>query len=150
MPLDTTPELAFAFEARVRVGPPLDLGDRRIVPILSGTFEGPEIRGRVVPGGADSQILRADGVMELEARYVLETDRGELISVVNRGIRRASPEVIAKLRAGLPADPSLVYCRTTPVFVTAAPELQWLTRSVFVGSADRYTEEVVIRFWRLT
>jgi hypothetical protein len=147
--LDTTPELEFLFEARVKVGVPLELGNRRIVPILEGTFEGPELRGRVLPGGADWQELRADGVVELEARYPLETDRGQLVYVRNCGIRHASPETMADLRAGRVVDPALVYCRTVPVFETAAPELQWLTRSVFIGVADRYPSEVVIRFWRV-
>jgi hypothetical protein len=149
MPLDTTPELAFAFELRVQVGPPAIFASHRSVPILGGTFEGPEVRGRVLAGGVDRQVIRADGSMDLHARYTLETDRGELISVVNRGIRRASPEVMERLRAGLAVDPALVYCRTSPVFATQAPELQWLTRSVFVGSADRYPDAVVVRFWRV-
>lgn len=147
--MGTTIELTPLLEARVQVGAPLDLGERRIVPILGGTFEGPEIRGRVLPGGADWQRVRADGVVELEARYTLETDRSQLIYVCNRGLRHAPPEVMEQLRAGLAVDPSQVYCRTTPVFETAAPELEWLTRSVFIGSADRHPAEVVIRFWRV-
>ena len=153
MPLDTTPELVPLLKARVQVGAALELGERRIVPILGGTFiiqsEGPEIRGRVLPGGADWQLVRADGVVELEARYTLETGSGQLIYVRNCGIRHASPEAMEKLRAGIAVDPALIYCRTVPVFETAAPELQWLTRSVFVGSADRHPAEVVVRFWRV-
>lgn len=147
--MDTTPELEFAFEVRVQVGAPLELGIRRIVPILEGTFEGPQLRGRVLPGGADWQEFRADGVVELEARYTLETDHGQLIYVRNCGIRHASPETMEKMRAGIAVDPASVYCRTVPAFETAAPELQWLTRSVFIGAADRYPAEVVIRFWRV-
>jgi hypothetical protein len=148
--LDTTPELVPVLEARVQVGAALELGNRRIVPILGGTFEGPEIRGLVLPGGADWQLVRADGVVELEARYTLETGRGQLIYVRNRGIRHAPPEIMEQLRKGAAVDPARVYCRTTPVFETAAPDLQWLTRSIFVGSADRYPSEVVLRFWRIT
>ncbi|HEY4365091.1 MAG TPA: DUF3237 domain-containing protein [Bryobacteraceae bacterium] len=147
--MDTTPELEFLFEARVKVGVPLELGNRRIVPILKGTFEGPELRGRVLPGGADWQELRADGVVELEARYTLETDSGQLIYVRNCGIRHASPDTMADLRAGRWVDPARVYCRTVPEFETAEPELQWLTRSVFIAAADRYPSEVVLRFWRV-
>jgi len=109
----TPPELVFAFEARVQVGPPVDVGPvpggrRRIIPILGGTFEGSGLRGRVLPGGADWQIVRADGLGELDTRYTLETDDGKLIYVQNAGIRHASPEVTAKLMAGQPVDPSLV------------------------------------------
>ncbi len=148
------PELVFAFEARVQVGPPLDIGPvpggrRRIVPILSGTFEGPGLKGRVLPGGADWQIVRADGLGELDTRYTLETDDGKLIFVQNAGIRHASPEVAAKLMAGQPVDPSLVYFRTVPKFETSAPELGWLMRSIFVGTGERYPAEVLLRFWKI-
>ena len=153
-----TPKLAFAFEARVQVGPPMDLGPipggrRRIVPILSGTFEGPgdgkSLKGRVLPGGADWQIVRADGLGELDTRYTLETEDGKLIYVQNAGIRHAPPEITAKLMKGEPVDPSLVYFRTVPKFETSAPELAWLTRSIFVGIGERYPSDVLIRFWRL-
>jgi hypothetical protein len=148
------PELVLAFELRVQVGPPLDVGPipggrRRIVPILSGTFEGSGMKGRVLPGGADWQIVRADGLGELDTRYTLETDDGKFIYVQNAGIRRASPEVTAKLMAGQPVDPSLVYFRTVPRFETSAPELAWLMRSIFIGTGERYPADVLMRFWKL-
>jgi Protein of unknown function (DUF3237) len=136
------------------VGPPLDVGPvpggrRRIIPILSGTFEGSGMKGRVLPGGADWQIVRADGLGELDTRYTLETDDGKFIYVQNAGIRHASPEVTAKLMAGQPVDPALVYFRTVPKFETSAPELAWLMRSIFVGTGERYPADVLMRFWRL-
>ena len=148
------PELSLAIEARAQVGPPLDLGSitagrRRIIPILGGTFEGSGIRGRILTGGADWQIVRSDGVAELDTRYTLETDDGKLIYVQNAGIRHASPEVTAKLMKGEPVDPSLVYFRTVPKFETSAPELAWLTRSIFVGTGERYPADVLLRFWKL-
>jgi hypothetical protein len=152
----------FAFEARVQVGPPLDVGPvpggrRRIIPILGGAFEGPgdgpekgmPMKGRVLPGGADWQIVRADGLGELDTRYTLETEDGQLIYVQNAGIRHASPEVTARLMKGEPVDPALVYFRTVPKFETSAPELAWLMRSIFVGTGERYPAEVLIRFWKL-
>jgi hypothetical protein len=148
------PPLQLAFEARVQVGPPIEMGlvphgRRRIVPILGGTFEGANVKGRVLPGGADWQIIRSDGVAELDTRYTLETDRGSLVYVQNRGIRHAPPEVMQRLLAGEAVDPALVYFATTPIFETAAPELQWLTRAIFVGTGERHPLAVVIRFWRL-
>lgn len=148
------PGLVFAFELRVEVGAPLEVGQlpqglRRIVPILRGTFEGPAIKGRVVPGGADWQMIGADGFSKLDTRYTLETDSGRLIYVQNGGIRHAPPEVMQRLLRGEAVDPTLVYFRTVPTFETSAPELQWLTRSVFVGTGERYPSEVVIRFWRV-
>src|ERR1041384_3460711 len=101
----TAPQLEFALEIRAQLGPPLDLGPvpggrRRIVQILGGTFEGSDLKGRVLPGGADWQIVRADGLAELDTRYTLETDDGKLIYVQNPGIRHAPPEVTAKLMKG--------------------------------------------------
>ena len=113
-------------------------------------FEGSGLKGRVLPGGADWQIVRADGLGELDTRYTLETDDGKLIYVQNAGIRHASPEVTAKLMAGQPVDPSLVYFRTVPKFETSAPELAWLMRSIFVGTGERYPADVLIRFWKLS
>src|ERR1700736_3448224 len=98
------PRLELIFAAAVSVGPPLDLGDvgkgrRRIVPITGGEFSGPDIRGQVVPGGADWQILRSDGVSELEARYTLRTDDGALIDVRNFARRHGPAEVMSALAA---------------------------------------------------
>ena len=153
-PRPPAPGLAFAFEARVQVGPPLEVGQtprgvRRIVPILRGTFEGPGIKGRVLPGGADWQMIGSDGFSELDTRYTLETDTGRIIYVQNAGMRHAPPDVMQRLLRGEPVDPSLVYFRTVPRFETSAPELQWLTRAVFVGTGERYPGDVVIRFWRV-
>jgi hypothetical protein len=148
------PRLVFAFELRAQVGPPLVVGQvpagtRRIVQITGGTFEGPGIKGKVVPGGADWQIIRADGFSELDTRYTLETDKGQTIYVQNAGMRHAPPDVMKKLLAGQTVDNALVYFRTVPKFETAAPELQWLTRAIFVGLGERYPNDVVVRFWRL-
>ena len=148
------PRLTLAFEVRATVGPPLDVGEvpqgrRRIVAITGGTFEGSGIRGKVLPGGADWQIIRSDGFSELDTRYTLETDKGQIIYVQNAGIRHAAPDVMKRLLAGDVVDPSLVYFRTVPTFETASPELQWLTRAIFVGTGERYPNDVRIRFWRV-
>jgi len=148
------PKLTFAFEVRATVGSPLEVGNvaqgrRRIVPITGGTFEGPGLRGTVMNGGADWQIIRADGFTELDTRYTLETDKGQIIYVQNAGMRHAAPDVMKKLLAGELVDPTLVYFRTVPKFETAATDLQWLTRSVFIGMGERYPNDVRIRFFKL-
>src|SRR4029453_17185205 len=96
------PKLTLAMTLRVQVGAPMELGDvpggrRRIIPILGGTFEGPNVRGKVLAGGADWQIVRADGLAELDTRYALQTDSGKLVYIQNAGIRHAPPEVTKKL-----------------------------------------------------
>ena len=128
------PRLTFAFELRVQVGAPVEMGEvpggrRRIIPILGGTFAGPQIKGKVLPGGADWQIVRADGLAVLDTRYALETDKGERVYIQNVGVRHAPPDVTARLLAGEAVDPNLVYFRTTPVFETSAPRCS--------GSRDR-------------
>lgn len=107
------------------------------------------MRGRVLPGGADWQTIDADGVSRLDARYALETDGGALIAVRSRGVRHAPPDVMARLHAGEAVDPALVYFKTTAMFETAAADLQWLTRSVFVGTGERRPLEAIIRFWQV-
>ena len=148
------PGLEFAFELFAEVADPIVVGEmpngtRRIIDILGGTFEGPSVKGRLVPGGADWQIVREDGFTELDTRYMLETDTGHLIYVTNIGIRHAAPEVMARLNAGEEVEQSEIYFRAIPEFETAAPELEWLMRSIFVSTGERYPNGVVIRYWRV-
>jgi len=148
------PKLEFAFEVRAEVADPTVVGEmpngtRRIVNILGGTFEGPKLKGKVVPGGADWQIIRKDGFTEVDARYTLQTDSGRLIYVSNVGMRHAAPEVMKRLNAGERVDPAEVYFRSVPKFETSAPELEWLTRSVFIATGERYPNGVLIRFFRV-
>ena len=150
----TPPKLEFAFEIVADIGAPLDLGitphgRRRIIPVNGGRFEGPKIRGRVLPGGADWQILRADGFAELDARYTLETETGALIYVSNRGMRHGPAEVLAKINAGENVDPGSYYFRTVATFETGAPECEWLMKAIFIAAAERYADKVIVRFWRV-
>ena len=148
------PALEFAFEVRAEVADPTIVGEvpagtRRIIDIVGGTFDGPKLKGIVRPGGADWQIVRADGFTEVDARYTLETEAGDLIYVSNLGIRHAPPDVIRRLNAGELVDQTQIYFRSVPKFETAAPELQWLMRSIFVATGERYPNGVVIKFWRV-
>jgi len=153
----SSPHLTLTLEVRAQVGEPVDVGAvpggrRRLVPIIGGTFEGYgglTVKGRILPGGSDTQLIHADGLTEADARYTLETDRGQLILVRNRGLRHAPADVMQELLAGRRVDPLRVYFRTTPTFETAAPELQVLTRSIFVGAGERYPEDVLLRFFRV-
>src|SRR4249920_3803810 len=112
---------------RVSVASPQNVGavphgTRRIVPLIGGDFEGPRLRGTVLPGGsADWLLLRADGVLELDLRVTLRTDDGALISMRSFGLRHGPPEVMAAIAHGETVDPSTYYFRTTPRFETAQP-----------------------------
>jgi hypothetical protein len=148
------PVLTFAFELRATVGPPQEIGEvrggrRRIVPITGGTFIGPQLRGTVLPGGADWQLMQPDGFAALDTRYTIRTEAGVLIHVRNAGMRHGPADVMQRLMAGEIVDPALVYFRTLPRFETSSPDLQWLTRAIFVGVGARYPDEVVIRFYKL-
>ena len=112
-------------------------GTRVFVPIGSGDFEGPRLRGRVLPGGGDWTLLRGDGVLELDLRLTLETDDGALIHMRSFGLRHGPPEVIAALGRGESVDPSTYYFRTTPRFETGHPKYAFLNLLLAVSSGDR-------------
>ena len=111
---------------------------------MGGTVEGPRLPGRVLPGGADIQIIRSDGLTEIAARYVIEAGDGALIIVENTGLRRGPPEAMAKILRGEAVDPALIYFRTAPRFETGAPAHAWLMRGLFVATAERHPEHVAI------
>ena len=112
-------------------------GTRVTAPIPGGHFEGPRLRGKVLPGGGDWTLLRADGVLELDLRVTLETDDGALIYLTSFGLRHGPAEVIAALGRGEAVDPSAYYFRTTPRFETAHAKYAFLNRLVAVAYGDR-------------
>lgn len=124
-------------------------GMRRLIPILGGKVRGQGWQARVLPGGADFQLLVSDTLAELDARYVLETDAGELIYVRNRALRSGPPELMARLARGEPVDPAAIYFRCAPSFETASPTLRWINERMFVGTGRRDPQQVVLRFFEL-
>jgi hypothetical protein len=148
------PQLEFVFEAKVTVDPALDLGDlgkgrRRVVPIIGGDFTGPQISGTVLPGGADWQILRSDGVAELEACYTLQADDGALIAVRNLALRHGPADVMAALAAGRPVEPGSYYFRGATFFETSATRYLWLTNHIVICTGHREAAMVTVRFYRV-
>jgi hypothetical protein len=153
LPQLSAPRLEFVFAAHVTVGEPLDLGHvgkrrRRIVPITGGEFFGPAMRGVVLGGGADWQIIRADGVTELEARYTLQSDDGALIHVRNMALRHGPPEVMAQLAAGRDVEPGTYYFRGATFFETSAEPYAWLSRHIVVCTGHREPSLVKVEFYR--
>ena len=151
---ESPPTLEFVFAAHVTVDRPLDLGDvgkggRRIVPITGGEFSGPQLRGKVVPGGADWQIVRHDGVAELEARYTLQTDDDALIYVRNHALRHGPAEVIAALAAGRSVDASSYYFRGATFFETGVARYAWITRQIIVCTGERQAAGVNLKFYQV-
>ncbi|GGX33028.1 UPF0311 protein [Pigmentiphaga litoralis] len=148
------PRFCFFADLQVQVAAPQDVGQttcgvRRLVPIIGGTAVGDGWRARVLPGGADVQRVVNDRLAELDARYVLELDGGDLIYVHNRAIRSGPAELIARLMRGEAVDPADLYFRCCPRFETASPALAWTSERMFFGHGARHPDKVVMRFFEL-
>ena len=146
-----TPELktkyVFTITARiadVTIAGDIGHGVRRIIPITGGEVKGEGVNGKVLPFGADFQIIRPDELIDLEAKYAFETDDGAVVYVENKGIRFGPVELLQKLKRGEPVDPRLIYFRTVPKFETGHENYRWLMEHIFVGSAARHADRVVI------
>lgn len=112
-------------------------GERRIIGITGGTVSGTKLNGKVLPGGADWQIIRTDGAADIQARYTIESDSGARILVDSAGLRHGPPDVMARLASGDNVDPSLYYFRTVLRFETADPSVDWLNRVLALARGTR-------------
>jgi len=146
-----TPEIQtrYAFTITARIAEVTSAGDigsgvRRIIPIVGGEVSGEKVNGKVLGFGADFQIIRPNELIELEAKYAFETDDGAVVYVENRGIRFGPVELLEKLKRGEPVDPKLIYFRTVPKFETGSEKYRWLMQHIFIASAARHADRVVI------
>lgn len=135
---------------RILAAPPQKIGAiphgmRNIVPVTGGDFEGPRLRGRVMPGGGDWLLLRSDGVLELDLRITLETDDGALIHMSFQGLRHAPADVIAALGRGEVVDPARYYFRTVPRFETSVEKYAFLNRIITVSVSETRPDGAVHR-----
>jgi muconolactone delta-isomerase len=143
------PRLTPVYRLEAALGEPLDLGDtahgrRRVVALTDGTFTGPELSGRLMPGAsADWQIMLPDGTALADLRYTLQTDRGDLLYVQSRGVRHGSAEVLGRLARGEAVDASEYTFRTATQIETAAPDLDWLNKGVFISVGGRQPAGVI-------
>jgi hypothetical protein len=149
-----TPSFKFFADLDVRVGKPQEVGRvprglRRLIPIIGGDARGDGWQARVLPGGADFQLIVSDTLAELDARYSLELDGGDLVFVQNRALRSGPPELMARLGRGEPVDPAAIYFRCSPRFETASPSLRWINERMFVGTGARFPDRVAMRFFEL-
>jgi hypothetical protein len=150
------PQLEFAFAVRITLtkavySEALPRGGQRVfVGIESGEFEGPNIKGIVVPGsGGDYADARQDGVIDFDARYMLREDDGTSIYLQNRGFRWASADAMARMKAQQPLDPSEYYMRLSPKFEVEAGKHDWLNKYVFIGIGDKVPRGNIIRYFKL-
>ena len=149
-----TPQLNFFADVSAEVAKPIEaglgpMGLRRMIPILGGQARGVDWQARVLPGGADYQLIVGETTAMLQAHYMLETDAGDRIYVHNSAMRHASKEVTGRLMRGEPVDPALVYFRCQPRFETGSKALSWINERLFVGSGVRHPDKVVMRFFEL-
>ncbi len=148
------PELEFVCDLRVKLEEPYVVGStphglRRIIPIIGGTVEGPNLKGEILRGGADWQVVREDGVAELEAHYQFVTDDGVTIYIKNTGLRVASPEVAARIGRGEPVPASEYYFRATPKFEAPQGKYAWMNNAIFLCTGVKNPDDVLIRVFRV-
>ena len=124
-------------------------GERRYVPLGGGTVRGPELNGRLVEGGVDWQINRADGVLDIAAHYVIKADDGALIEVRSEGLRHGPPEVMARLARGEAVPASAYYFRTVVRLPTGAPQWLHLNKLLALAVGQREASAVKLDFYRL-
>jgi hypothetical protein len=143
------PRLDLVYRLDAVLGEPLDVGQtehghRRIVPLTGGTFVGPELSGDLIPGAsADWQVLLPDGTSLADLRYTLRTRDGAVLYVRAHGVRHGSPDVLARLGRGEDVDASEYTFRTSTHIETAAPELEWLNKGVFISVGGRHPGAVI-------
>lgn len=148
-------ELEFALELRIELGERMHIKvaddfTRGAVLIKSGTFEGPGLKGEIVPmSGGDFPLVRADGSGRFESQYLLRTDDGAVILKRSSGVRHAPPEVVERLLAQKPVDPHSYYMRMTPRFEAPAGPYDWMNRTLFVGAGRRNPTGSVFRYWKV-
>ncbi|MCA0873235.1 DUF3237 domain-containing protein [Seohaeicola saemankumensis] len=140
------PELKPFCELRVDLAPIMEMGpgragQRRIIPIIGGTVTG-RVNGKILNLGADWQTIYADGSADLDTRYAFETDDGALIEIINKGVRRGPPEVVARLARGEDVDPAEYYMRTTARLESGDPRYDWVNGMIFVGTGVRWAAQV--------
>jgi hypothetical protein len=148
------PQLARFADLTVQVAAPIEVGAvgpgvRRVIPITGGTCSARDWDARVLPGGADFQLIVNERLVHLDARYVLETDAGDRIFVQNSAVRTAPPAVMTRLLRGQPVEPSDVYFRCAPRFEASAPALAWMMERMFLGTGLRRPADVVMRFFEV-
>ena len=141
--------IACDVEALVSLGE-APTGERRYVPLGGGTVHGPELNGRIVAGGVDWQIARRDGVLEIAAHYVIETEDGAQVEVQSTGLRHGPAEVMARLAAGQAVDRSEYFFRTLVRFATGHPDWLHLNKVMAIACGQRQARRVLLDLYRLT
>lgn len=154
MPEAVPPILTFVCRLRVDIGEVVDFGSqaqgqRRFVPITGGMVQGPYLNGRILAGGGDWQTVRSDGVVELHAQYAIELTDGTRVEINDRGFRHfySETETLSPVAESVPSTG--YYFQTSARLNAAAGAYEWLSRTVFVASAERHARQVAIDLFAL-
>jgi Protein of unknown function (DUF3237) len=153
-PSAPAPGLAYVFSLRATLAPAVEQGEidgkrKRFIAVTGGTVYGPRLQGEVLTGGGDWQSIVPDGLTEVWAKYSIKAKDGTVISLVNAGVRTATPAVIERLVKGEDVDPSLYYFRTAPTFDVRKGPHEWLKRTLFVARGIRKPDHVVVDFYEV-
>ena len=150
------PGFEFIFSVECQLADPVQFGEtfegpRRMIAITEGVFEGPDIKGSVLPtAAADWQYTRADGVTQAEAIYALQPDDSEdIIQIENNGLRFGPDDVMKRLAAGEDVDPAEYYFRTAPRFKAPIGKYDWLNKGIFIGTGARYASSIKLWFFKV-
>ncbi|MGH6991572.1 MAG: DUF3237 domain-containing protein [Stellaceae bacterium] len=150
------PQFEYVMQTRIITGKGTVMGEyagtgtRMMVPVLGGDFEGPGLKGKVLPGGTEWPLVRHDGKGTIDARYTFQTDDGVYINIRNTGMRYGPPDIMRRLNAGDGwIDPDEYYFRTWTVFEAPAGKYAWLCDFVFIGIAERVPECLYVRYYKI-
>lgn len=150
------PQFEFAFTVAIDLTPPIWIkptsmgATRAAVWAAQGTFEGPRIRGKVIPmSGGDFPLVRPNGVIDFDARYLLETDDGTPIYLQSRGYRWAEGDAMERMQRNEPLEPHEYYMRVSPKFDVPEGPHDWLGKHIFVGVAEKVPKANRIHYFML-
>lgn len=150
------PQFEFAFQIdiqlgeRMRYGPTFWGNERGYVGVLGGTVKGPKLNGRIIPhSGGDWPTIKADNTSRFDARYLIEADDGTIIELQNTGLRYADKAVLERMRRYEKVDPSEYYMGLTPRFDAPLGPHEWLSRTIFIGTADRQQTHSTFTYWAM-
>lgn len=152
------PEVKFLFRLVAEVATPIEVGKvnhgfLKVIPITGGIFEGPSIRGEVLPLGADwnTSFHNSPTTKGIDTRYILKTDDGHLVSVFTKGYQRQSETVLKRRADREPVDPSEYYFKQHLFFETSSERYSWLNNAVaFACVISRKTPGVIYDAWIVT
>ena len=122
-------------------------GRRQLVYCPEGEITGPDFHGYIMPGGIDHQIIRKNGMCEVNIAYGFKLDDGRSIYISGQGIRTVPPELAETVKSGGAVDPKQFYYVTSPKFEVYDDSLRWLTEKIFVCDGTRLPDAVLLTYY---